>query len=344
MSKLRLLTVAAIFSLQATAGPIVYTFTTTATGTLGGTPFTNAPLVVTLSGNTPGITSGPSPYTTFLINPGPATLIVGGLGAATLTDPMVAVSTYTGTLDGENAVFVVDNAPGNGTGLVGTAGSVFYGYNLADPLGPIASLGGVWNGGGPDNTFPTSDGTLEFASVQPPASVASTFTAVTTQDLTGYQGGTTSAPMFLASGSPIGEVSGTISGQGDQDYYSFYWGGGAFAATASVTGASSGASYLFSAGVPGTCSSVGSDALNSGDAFSATISAGNLPAGQYCIGLDANSGSDPNFALTFDTPVSGAPEPGTFLLLSFGLVATTVSHRAARRRARQVVLKRCARL
>lgn len=334
MSKLHLLTVAVICSLQATAGPIVYTFTTTATGTLGGTPFTNAPLVVTLSGDTSGITSGPSPYTAFLINPGPATLIIGGLGAATLTDPMVAVSTYTGNLDGGNAVFVVDNAPGNGTGLVGSGGAVFSGYDLADPLGPIVSLGGVWNGGGPDNTFPTSDGILEFASMQPPALVSSTFTAVTTQNLTGYQGGTTSAPVFLAGGSPIGEVSGTISGQGDQDYYSFYWGGGAFAATASVTGASSGASYLFSAGVAGTCSSVGIDTLNGSDAFSATISAGNLPAGQYCIGLDANSGSDPNFALAFDTPVSGAPEPGSFLLLSFGVAATAALHRAASRRTR----------
>ena len=244
---------------------------------------------------------------------------------------MVAVSTYDGNLNGMDAAFIVDNAPGNGTGLVGTAGSVFYGYNLASSLGPIVSLGGVWNGGGAGNAFPTSDGILEFASVQPPALVSSTFTAVTTQNLTGYQGGTTSAPVFLAGGSPIGEVSGTISGQGAQDYYSFYWGGGAFAATASVTGASSGASYLFSAGVAGTCSSVGNDTLNNGDGFSGTISAGNLAAGQYCIGLDANNPNDPNFALTFDTPVSGAPEPGAFLLLSSGVVVIVASRRAARR-------------
>jgi hypothetical protein len=344
MVRWRLLAFAAICSLQVTAGPIVYTFATTATGTLGATPFTNAPLVVTLAGDTSGVTAGPSPYAAFLINPGPATLIIGGLGAATLTDPMVAVSTYNSNLSGMDAVFIVDNAPGNGTGLVGTAGSAFYGYNLASSLGPIVSLGGVWNGGGPTNTFPTTAGTLEFASVQPPVFVPSTFTAVTTQNLTGYQGGTTTAPVFLVAGAPIGEVSGTISGQGAQDYYWFYWGGGVFAATASVTGASSGASYLFTYGVAGSsCSGGGSQTLNSGDSFTSTFASANLAPGQYCIGIDANSANDPNFSLTFDTPVNGVPEPSGFVLLSAGL-GMIVLRRARRSPARFLNLKQDIRL
>jgi hypothetical protein len=243
---------------------------------------------------------------------------------------MVVASTYNSNLNGTMAVFFVDNAPGNGTGLVGTEGSVFYGYNLSGSLGPIMSVGGVWNGGGPDNTFPTTAGDLEFASVQPPALVASTFKAVATQNVSGYQGGTSSAPVFLVGGAPIGAVSGTISGQGAQDYYWFYWSGGPFAATASITGASSGASYLFSAGLAGTCSSVANQTLNTADSFYSTISAANLPAGQYCIGLNANSPNDPNFSLTFDTPVSGTPEPSTFLLLSLGAAGIFGLRRFAR--------------
>lgn len=149
-----------------------------------------------------------------------------------------------------------------------------------------------------------------------------------TETLNGFQGGTTSAPVMIG-GLPIVGLNGTISGLGTEDYYTFYWGGGAFSATASVTGASSGASYVFSAGVSGSCNSVGNETLNSGDGFSDTISAGNLAAGQYCIGLDATSASDPNFSLTFSTPVSSAPEPGTFVLLFTGLAIVAVRNRLA---------------
>ena len=97
-------------------------------------------------------------------------------------------------------------------------------------------------------------------------------------------------------------------------------GRGAFSATASMTGASAGASYVFSEGVTGSCSSGGSQTLDSGDIFTGTIAIANLVPGQYCIGIDANSASDPAFALTFNTPVDGAtPEPSTVVLLSAGL-------------------------
>jgi hypothetical protein len=150
-----------------------------------------------------------------------------------------------------------------------------------------------------------------------------------TETLNGFQGGTTSAPVTIG-GLPIVGLNGTIAGLGTEDYYTFYWGGGAFSATAAVTGASSGASYVFSAGVSGSCNSVGNETLNSGDGFSETISVGNLAPGQYCIGLDATSASDPNFSLTFSTPVSSTPEPGTFVLLSAGLAIAAVRQCLAR--------------
>jgi hypothetical protein len=154
-----------------------------------------------------------------------------------------------------------------------------------------------------------------------------------TATLNGFQGGTSSAPVLLISGTPVAEVTGTIGGIGSQEYYSFLWGGGAFSATASITGANTGASYLFSEGVAGTCSSGGPQTLNGGDSFSSTIAIANLPAGQYCIGIDANNSNDPPFALTFNTPVEGVPtpEPSTFVLFAVGLGMVVSALRLARR-------------
>jgi hypothetical protein len=59
--------------------------------------------------------------------------------------------------------------------------------------------------------------------------------------------------------------------------------------------------------------------VNSGDGFTSTIAIANLAPGEYCIGIDADNSSDPTFELTFNTPVSGVPEPSGFALLSIGL-------------------------
>lgn len=147
---------------------------------------------------------------------------------------------------------------------------------------------------------------------------------VTTQveTLINFQGGSSSTPVLLPSGEPVAELSGTIGGVGSEDYYLFSWAGGAFSATASITDAPNvGASYLFSGGNAGSCSSGGTATLNSDDSFTNTITIGDLAAGQYCIGIDANNANDPAFALTFNTPVTGTstPEPSGFVLLSIGL-------------------------
>jgi hypothetical protein len=135
-------------------------------------------------------------------------------------------------------------------------------------------------------------------------------------------GGGPTDPLFLSSGSPVGAVTGDIGGQGSEDYYAFSWAGGAFSASASIPGGSSSASYLFSAGVTGTCGGDGSVTLNGSDGFAGTIAIPDLAPGQYCIGLDANSPSDPTFTLTFNTPVvSSVPEPSSVILLSVGVGA-----------------------
>jgi hypothetical protein len=138
------------------------------------------------------------------------------------------------------------------------------------------------------------------------------------------QGGPSSAPISLFN--EVDQATGTISGQGTQDYYSFNWGGGAFSATASLTGTNSGMSYLFSEGLTGgTCASGGSSTLNSSDSFTGTIAIANLGPGLYCIGLDSNSANDPSYTLTFNTPLPAqTPEPSScfFLLIGFATLGS----------------------
>jgi hypothetical protein len=45
--------------------------------------------------------------------------------------------------------------------------------------------------------------------------------------------------------------------------------------------------------------------LTAANSFAGTLTSPNLPAGYYCIGLNANSPNDPTFTLTFNTPVAG---------------------------------------
>ena len=149
----------------------------------------------------------------------------------------------------------------------------------------------------------------------------------------GLPGGSSSSPVLLTA-PVVGQVTGTIGGLGSEDYYAFFWAGGAFSATASIPGASAGASYLFSEG-PSLGGCDGADAtLNGGDDFTGTIAIANLARGSYCIGIDANSSTDPPFALKFNTPVEGVttPEPSTLPLLSIGLGAISVLGLTKRRR------------
>ncbi|HYL75673.1 MAG TPA: hypothetical protein VEU96_15775 [Bryobacteraceae bacterium] len=144
--------------------------------------------------------------------------------------------------------------------------------------------------------------------------------------LNGFQGGPSSAPVPLTSPGPVAVVTGSLTAEALQDYYDFQWLSGAFSVTANVSDAPSGASYAFSVGVAGTCSSAGSATLNGADSFTGTIAISNLPPGQYCIGINTNNTSDPPFQISFNTPVtsssasSAVPEPSGLVLLSIGLL------------------------
>jgi hypothetical protein len=144
---------------------------------------------------------------------------------------------------------------------------------------------------------------VQFTSLsgtQPIAAAAQTATLVN------LPGGSSSAPAPLSAGQPIAQLAASIGGQESQAYYSFYWSGGAFVATASITGSpNAGASYLFSEGAVGNCNNGGTATLNGDDSFASSITIVGLPAGEYCIGLSANSSNDQSFTMTFNTPVQG---------------------------------------
>ena len=164
-------------------------------------------------------------------------------------------------------------------------------------------------GCGGDVTSCGAMGTFAPSSTRDNQIVSGTYTAIdVTENL---QGGSPGAPVLIcgqgsvnqgSACTEVAQVAGTITG-GQEDYYSFYWSGGAFSASTTIANALSTDTLVFSAGTVGTCNGIGSATLNSGDSFTGTISQGNLAAGNYCIGLDDVSGGDPNFAITFATRI-----------------------------------------
>ena len=177
---LGLLTLACLFRLD--ASPITYSITTTATGTLGASIFTNASITLTLTGNTSGVTAGPGQLSVALINPGTATVTIGGLGSATITDSVEIVSDFNATLLGQPGVVIVDTTNGgpmDPTGILWTLSPTLLGYNLQTAIGPVAGTGGVANQGPVDGFFSTGRGNLQFAAGQGGGTGTSTFTAST---------------------------------------------------------------------------------------------------------------------------------------------------------------------
>jgi hypothetical protein len=73
---------------SASAAPIIYTTEFTATGTLGGTPFSGADVLITLVGDTSNVVNVPNPNTTTNVSndTGTTTIQVSGIGTASFTD------------------------------------------------------------------------------------------------------------------------------------------------------------------------------------------------------------------------------------------------------------------
>ena len=145
---------------QIQAAPITYMLTSAGSGTLGGSSFTNATVMVTLTCDTSGVTAGTGSQAGYLVNSGTATVTVSGVGTATFTDPVEIVSTYNSIFDGVNAVLIGDSV--SGTGILLQEGTVFSGYQLG-PLGPVTGSGGVASGSSMTPVFPTTAGNFTWA-------------------------------------------------------------------------------------------------------------------------------------------------------------------------------------
>src|SRR6516225_262404 len=158
-----LLIVVAGGSTSAMATALTYSVSDTASGFLGPTPFTDAMVTVSASGDSGNVMCGGGFCELDILTS--ATVTIAGLGTANFTDVM----------------FVFDNQPSQVAGIgdntcVGCRGSVldttnavFGAYDLQSPIGPIS--GPVFFR--PDLRYGTDMGLLQFTS----AGDTSTFTA-----------------------------------------------------------------------------------------------------------------------------------------------------------------------
>lgn len=163
----------------AQAVPITYTQTGIASGTLGGSSFTNASILMTMIGDTDNIVGNPPfeddgfviPANFIFVNPGFATTLnISGLGLVTITDPTAIYAIPAvdidddGDIDPPVVIFgTVDDPPvlWSFTGLGGTFDQSLAGYHLG-AIGPITSVGGV--GRDFSQEVNTSQGVLRFSS------------------------------------------------------------------------------------------------------------------------------------------------------------------------------------
>jgi probable HAF family extracellular repeat protein len=209
---------------------------------------------------------------------------------------------------------------------VNDAGTVvgFYGTTSGSEL-PFLEANGVYTlldiPGQANDTFVNATGINNSGTIvgdfDRPNGELEGFIAVPIKTLADLQGGAPGDPTPLPIGGPIGDITGSIGGQGSTDFYKLSWSGGSFAATLSLTGANANSAYLFEI-LDAQGNVIETLTLDQLDGFSGTFSEV-LAAGDYEIGLEADSPDDPAFDLQFATPVYGVPEPTTWTMLLVGL-------------------------
>ncbi len=130
-----------LFGASAVASPITYTFSGTATGTLGTTPFTNAPITVNAVGDTATVTNGG-----VLCNSlSSVTFTIGGVGSGTITDLI-------GIFDNQgNSAVGLQRGVCGGADVMDIFAPAFASYNLTSPMGTVTGTA-IANSQGPVNT------------------------------------------------------------------------------------------------------------------------------------------------------------------------------------------------
>jgi len=148
---------------QASAAGITYSESSTASGSIGGTTFSNELVAVTFVGNTSNIFAlAPGLW---FNNVGTATVTIGGLGTFSLTDAIEAFDNQSG------AAGIADASQLDGPVIFDTLNSAFATSALATAIGPLTGSGF----GGVGGNFATTDGSLTFTAID----ADSTFTATT---------------------------------------------------------------------------------------------------------------------------------------------------------------------
>jgi hypothetical protein len=151
------------------AGPISYTETFTASGTLGTQSFTDAMVTITGTGDTANISASGANF----FNPVTATVTIAGIGTANITDSMFAECRVGFKESGftDESIF-----PGPG---IYTANSLFSSDQLANVIDPPVSGNTVNQPNILNHGIGTDQGTLTFTSDGTTSTFGSTFSSPT---------------------------------------------------------------------------------------------------------------------------------------------------------------------
>ena len=127
----------------AKADIITYILSGTNSGKIGATTFTNALITLSITGNTDAVIGAGSGI---FENTGTGTITIGGLGTATVTDPLAiiasAVPNPLGNLGTFPFVLVIALEPptfDDGKGFGGMGSNALLGYDLTTAFGPVTT-------------------------------------------------------------------------------------------------------------------------------------------------------------------------------------------------------------
>jgi PEP-CTERM motif len=129
---------------------VTYTIEATASGSLGGTSFTDATVILSMTNNTTNVTnSAPGDFE----NVGTVTVSIGGGTAVTFTDPTQVFSTKSVSAVGFEDLVVDD--------ILDSISTSFATYDLKTSIGPIVGSSEF----DPSSSFPTTGGAFVLTSV-----------------------------------------------------------------------------------------------------------------------------------------------------------------------------------
>ena len=165
------------------AVPITYTETTIASGSLGGTNFTNALVTLTLIGDTTGVVQPlPNDVPDFLYNHGTGTITIAGVGIATIFNASAVIFPV---IPGEIPIpsfgigqGLIDD--GHFTAILGIGSNSLAGYDLQTAFGPFTATGeaGATEPNGSPHFYATSAGNLMLTRQESVVTLTVTTTSV----------------------------------------------------------------------------------------------------------------------------------------------------------------------